>query len=105
MAGTQHYTEAEMEEARYELWLMNGGRERATVKHARLANESLADLPNYGWRVLDSEVKDDHWHDISLTEAVVRRGDVIKIIRWKPFNKGWMEKSTSGAWIIFNPNE
>jgi hypothetical protein len=33
---------------------------------------------------------------------VVRTGDQLVLLRWKPFNRGWMARSECG-WTIWTP--
>ena len=97
------FTEAELEDARYEIWLASGGPAKAQNKHAVLAQESIDnDLGPNGWKVLDEDMTKTSGHDFAITELVVRRGNELKLIHWSAFNKGWMEKLDYG-WGIFRP--
>ncbi len=90
----------QIEDAKYEIWVMNDGPAKHTAKHQELARQYLDELVNMdGWKVLSTEMKRDY--DTSKMEAVIRRGDVLKLLQWNSFNKGFMEKSPSGAWLIF----
>lgn len=98
------YTAAEREEIEYELWLMNDGPRKATEKHLKFAEESIVgELTENGWEVLHKELIKEFMMDTKVLELVVRRRGEIKTLRWKPFNKGWMEKYESGGWGIFRP--
>ncbi len=93
-------TPEQKDEANYEIWIMNDGPEKHTKKHQELARQYLDELVNMdGWKVLSTEMVRDY--DTSKMEAVIRRGDVLKLIHWNSFNKGFMEKGPSGGWFIF----
>jgi hypothetical protein len=94
-------TAEEIEEAKYELWLLSGGLEQHENLHKFLAESSLYFMR--GWRVLEHKLIDDLWHEARLVEAVIRRGSEAKIIRWDAFNQGWMTPSPGGGWVQFNP--
>lgn len=97
-------TEEDREAARYEIWIMNDGPAKATTKHKALAEQSIVeDLEANGWDVLSKEIVKPLLEDVSKYELVVRKKDMVKILRWNTFNKGWMEKSESGGWLIFRP--
>jgi len=98
------YTEAEREEARYEAWVMTGGREEARLKHAQLAEEVMKWVKGYGWTVLTQTMEREIGDEFDLMTAVIRKGDKVKLIRWNTFNKGFMEKLESG-WGIFYPGK
>lgn len=96
------YTKSEIEDAKYELWHLSGGPKKATEKHLELAEESIAgELTEAGWTVLRKDLVKPFMEDTKVTELVVERGDELKKLRWKPFNKGWMEKYESGGWGLF----
>ena len=103
-------TQQEREDARHEMWVVSGGRDIAERHNITLADASIAvELADAGWRVLERELIDDHWNEIRLVQVVVRRGDTIRMLKWQPFNKGWMFRSApggcSGGWLIFDPTK
>ena len=93
------YSEAEMEEAKYEIWIMDGGRERLQAKHDALAMASIEDLKSKGYEVVKiSKVND---YDLNLFKLVVLKGDTALVLRWCTGNKGWMQSSPSGGFYLF----
>lgn len=102
----RRYTEEELEEIRYEKWLMSGGPDKARAEHQAAARASLAgEISEAGWSVLHSQAERWELSDYDVLEAVVRREMEVRIIRWKPFNRGWMTPSPSGGWLIWRPEE
>jgi hypothetical protein len=100
--NTTKYTEAEREEARYEMWVESGGRAKMADEHRELALKSVdEDIKPNGWKLLSYEVVTESGSDFAVAELVIRRGNDLELIRWKPFNKGWMVKLDHG-WGIFN---
>lgn len=98
------YTYEELEEARYELYLMGDGPAKDEAKHKALAEEALEDLQStYGWKVLETEMYREPFTDFPVMRAVLRKDDTLKLVQWHPFNKGWFEKLSAG-WGIFDPN-
>ena len=96
------YTKAEVEEARYEMWVLAGGREKGRLANAQLAEASLKEVAEKGWKVLSQTMEKESEDEFELMTAVVRKGNEVKLIRWNAFNKGWMEKLEYG-WGIFKP--
>lgn len=87
-----NFTAAEIEESKYDAWGLSGGRESSEAKHEALATEAQVDLTDAGWDILTSTMK--HHGDCAefpVQELVVRRLNVVRIIRWHTFNKGWFE--------------
>lgn len=97
-----HFDELAQEEARYELWLMGDGPDKATKANKDLAYAYLAKHMN-GWRTLSHDMVRDG--DIHVLEAVVRLGDQVRLIRWTHFNKGFMTNHNSLGWVIFDPTK
>lgn len=101
---TSTYTATEMEEARYEFWVMGGGREAGEAKHAELATEAQADLTDAGWDILTTAMKrHGDCAEFPVQELVIRRLNVVRIIRWHTFNKGWMTADGQHGNRIFYP--
>lgn len=98
------YTDEEREEAAYELWLIQGGPEKEQVKQQVAARLAIAEIETKtSWRVLSEDMVREAFTDYAVLEVVVRKGDQIRLLRWKPFNKGFMEKLDYG-WGIFYPD-
>ena len=95
------YSQEDRYEIAYMRWVINDGPRKATNEHMGLANSSLILLMNDGWRVLENRMVKTAESEIELTEVVIRKGNVIHLLRWNTFNKGWM-RDTGHGWIIFN---
>lgn len=93
------YSDAEREEAAYELWVISGGRASRQQAELEAAHASIVDLENKGYLVLSKELRCDASDEFPVLEVVIRKGDELSILRWKPFNKGWMKKGI--GWSIF----
>jgi hypothetical protein len=91
-------TADQIEEARYEMWVEAGGPAKAQAEQVAAANRSLAEIEAKGYRILSTEMVRET-ADYAVVEAIVRKGDTLTIIRWKPFNQGWMSKSV--GWTIW----
>ena len=91
------YSAAEREEAAYEMWVISGGRAARQQAELEAAHAAIVDLERKGYRVLSKELVSDV--EFQVLEVVVRAGDELSILRWKPFNKGWMKKGI--GWSIF----
>lgn len=92
------------EEARYEAWVMSGGVAKATAKHKDLAYSYMSEKMN-DWRTLSHDMVRVSAGDIHVVEAVVRRGDQVRLIRWNSFNRGFMTNHNTVGWVIFDPKE
>ncbi|WP_420578812.1 hypothetical protein [Oceaniradius stylonematis] len=97
------YTEADIEDARYEMWIASGGPASETERHAKLASDGLDALIAAGWDILQQRMVPEF--DIKVMEAVIRKGDRLELVSWSTFNKGWMRKTGAGGWIIFPQRE
>lgn len=94
------YTHEELNEARYELYLMSDEPKRDQDRHEGLADAALIDLERAGWKVLEKKMVREPFTDFAVVEVVIRKDDQLKLIRWHPGNKGWFEKLSAG-WGIF----
>lgn len=95
------FTNEEKDEAQYLAWVERDGPKLEEEKNEKLARQSLKDEFD-GWEILSANLKSRFFEDVATIEAVVRKGDVVKIIFWLPFNKGWMAKGPNGS-TIFKP--
>jgi len=95
------FTPEENEEILYERWLLNDGPGKAMRENIRLAEDSRDRLREGGWVFLSTDMVKESGTDYPVLECVVRQYNVVKLIRWKPFNKDWMVKGEYG-WTIFN---
>jgi len=99
-----NYSPEEIEDAKYEIWLLNNGPAKKTEEQRLEAEKSIVeDLESNGWNVLRKNLVKPWMQDVSVIEVVVERGDSLQKLQWKPFNKGWMQKMESGGWGIFFP--
>jgi hypothetical protein len=104
MTTKPKYTPEEIEEAKYEAWVLSGGPAKVTEREKKRAWEYVAQKL-VGWKTISFDMRVD-FDGVNVLEAIVRRNDQVRLIRWKPFNGGFMTPLANGmGWIIFNPEE
>lgn len=84
-------TTAEQDEAAYIAWIENGGPAKAQAKHDQLAVDAEPELTDAGWRILEKRMVMTTAQSFYVVELVIRRAQVVRIVRWHTFNKGWFE--------------
>ncbi len=75
-----------------EIWLMSGGPASSEAKHKALATDAKLELELHGWEIIQEKMA--HHGDCSefpVMELVIRQLNVVRIVRWHTFNKGWFE--------------
>lgn len=98
---TQEQIQADKDEAQYIGWIMTEGPARAEARNKELAEASIIELENAGYKVLSREMKRGFMEEYNKMEIVVRKGDAVKILQWNSFNKGWMQRAETGGSFIF----
>ena len=99
-------THEEIEEESYLLWIETGGPAKMEAEHEELAKDSLKELQAMGWDVLTSKLSRHLFEDFRLTEAVIRKGNVVKLIRWScGLGDRWTARDEAGGWTIFDPTQ
>ena len=89
------YSQQELEDAKYEIWLESDGPAQAEAKHQGLADATLADLENAGWHILGGNLI--RGFEFRVTELVIRRGDDVRIVIWHPGNEEWFTSNGPGG--------
>ena len=91
----EKYTAAELEEAKYEIWLMEGGPARAEAIGEKEADRAIKELEDDGYRVLERRLVKPSFEDVRKVEVTVRKGDEVVILR---HNRGYNDRTPNGYW-------
>ena len=89
------YSQQEIEDAKYEIWLESDGPAKAEAKHSKLAYQARDALLADGWKVLTNA--DVRAFEFQVVELVIRRGDDVRIVIWHPGNEEWFTSNGPGG--------
>jgi hypothetical protein len=101
------YTDAEREDARYEMWLLDDGPAKVTERERVKALASIDnDIKPAGWEVLKSDLVKPTGEDAAKMQCTVQRGNRVKIIRWSGssvMNRWMVLEQDGGWWTLWDP--
>lgn len=84
------YSESELEDIKYETWLLAGGPEKLTAKNKQAAISMVKVLQAHHWQVLSQKMIKPFMQDARVTELVIRKGDKVHILEQSQ-TKYWMK--------------
>ena len=91
----EKYTAAELQEAKYEIWLMEGGPAKAEAIGEKEADRAIKELEADGYRVLERRLVKPFCEDVGKVEVTIRKGDEAVILR---HNRGYSDRNPNGYW-------